>query len=61
MRDRGYYWVKFPYADWGIDKPTHWEIGSWDPVVKMWAMIGSKNVWCGHQLKEIGERIKEPE
>ena len=59
-REHGYYWVKFPYLKWGINKLEHWEVGSWDSGVRMWALIGSKDMWFEEQLSEIGERIKEP-
>ncbi len=60
-RQRGYYWIKFPYKRWGWNKPTHWEIGSWDPDANMWALIGSNDLWYESQLQEIGPQIAPPD
>jgi hypothetical protein len=57
----GYYWVIFDYARAG--KPgvaDHWEVGSWDPFVSAWALIGSKDHWYTFQLKAVGPKIAAP-
>ena len=60
-RPCGYYWIKFPYARWGKPGvPEHWEVGSWDPDVQMWALMGQSDAWYEWQLQEIGARIEEP-
>ncbi len=55
-REGGYYWVKFPYPS----GETHWEIGSYDSKVGLWALIGSRDQWAEFQLREVGPRIQEP-
>ena len=60
VRERGYYWVKFPYHVHSMNIPEHWEIGSWDPDVSMWMLIGGNDPWYDFQLQEIGKKIEEP-
>ncbi len=60
-RERGYYWIKFPYRRWGMNKDPHWEVGSYDPDCDLWLLIGGNDGWLEGQLQEIGPRIPFPE
>lgn len=61
-RGRGYYWIIFDYARAGKPGvPDHWEVGSYDPKVNAWALIGSNDHWYNFQLKAVGTKIEEPQ
>ncbi len=73
MRKRGYYWIIFDYKKLNADAraagmsapaedvPIHWEVGSWDPKVQMWELIGSREPWYEQQIAQVGPKIEPPD
>jgi hypothetical protein len=53
-RPSGYYWIKFPGQE------NRWQPGGWDNQVKMWSVMGGKDLWFEQQLVAVGQKVADP-